>query len=46
MIKQRSKNTAELNILITKAVLRIQSRLYKSLYKTTKVLEISKDIII
>ena len=46
MVKQRSKNVVELNTLVTKAVLEVQSRLYKSLYKTTKVLGISKDTII
>jgi len=46
MVKQRSKNMAELNTLVTKVVLEIQSGLYKSLYKAIKVLGISKDIII
>jgi len=46
MVRQRSKNVAELNTLITKVILGIQSGLYKSLYKTIKVLEISKDTII
>jgi len=46
MVRQRSKNAAELNTLVTKAVLGVQSGLYKSLYKATKVLEISKDTII
>jgi len=45
MVRQRSKNAAELDTLVAKAVLGVQSGLYKSLYEAAKVLEISKDTV-
>ena len=45
MISRKSQTAAEINALVNKAVLGVQSRLYKSLYKAAKKLGISKDTI-
>ena len=43
MVRRKSQTAAEIDALVNKAVLGVQSRLYKSLYKATKKLGISKD---
>ena len=45
MVRRRSKNAVEIDSLVTKAVLGVQSGLYKSSYEAAKVLEISKDTV-
>ena len=45
MVRRKSKSAAELDTLVTKAVLGVQSGLYKSSYEAVKVLGISKDTV-
>jgi len=46
MVRRKSQTAAEIDILVNKAVLKVQSQLYKSLYKTAKKLRVSKDSVI
>lgn len=43
IVHQKSRTAAEYDIQINKAVLGVQSRLYKSLYKAAKQLGLSRD---
>ena len=45
MVRQRSKNAANIDALVTEAVFGVQSGLYKSSYEAAKVLGISKDTV-
>ena len=43
MVRRKSQTAAEIDALVNEAVLGVQSRLYKSLYKAAKKLGVSKD---
>ena len=45
MVRRKSQTIAEIDALVNKAVLGVQSRLYKSLDKAIKKLGISKDTV-
>jgi hypothetical protein len=45
IVHQKSRTAAEYDTQINKAVLGVQSRLYKSLYKAAKQLGLSKDTV-
>ena len=45
MPRRKSQSTADYNKLVNEAVQRVYSGKYKSLYKATKYLGLSKDIV-
>ena len=45
MVRQKSRTAAAIDALVTKAVLGVQSQLYKSPYEAAKKLGVSKDTV-